>query len=575
MKNFYRTASAAGVLATALLITACSKKDVPTTTTTVSGTATATEQFLDSIFLYAKQLYLWNTQLPDSASFKPRRFDSGSGTDSAKGYQEIFALTRYAVNSTTGKSYEYLDDDGDTTRNKYSFIESHDADLNGGSSGYKSSVTLLGWGNDLGFTPASGSQYANVIYPRIVYKGGPADLQNVKRGLIIYKVNGTEIDLTTQSGINAINNAFADEATQITLTIADTYTDGKKWTNSSQTTYYPIVSVSKSHDITLTKVRYSSIPILKDSVLTVGSSKIGYLALLNFADPDVLSDKLSTAFKAFNSNSITDIVVDLRYNGGGYVETSEQLANLIAPSSLNGKTMFTENYNTLMQSGQATILKQIPQENNPSKSYFDYTWKAADLTSKFSSSAGVGLSVKNVCFIVSDGTASASELLINNLKPYMTVKLIGTTLTASNKLPATTTTYGKPVGFFAIPIGKYDVYLSEFESRNSSNTAVPYSGMTCDVTDWDDATHDLGDIKEDGLAQAISYITAGKFITTSSNIGAKSVVSNSSSNGVNIFMSKSGGSSSQEQSFKSFSPKINFPVQKGMIENFKTIKRNQ
>ncbi|WP_447641659.1 MULTISPECIES: S41 family peptidase [Chitinophagaceae] len=571
MKAFFKRA-AMWTLTSSLLVTACSKKDVPTTTAPPStSTLSATDQLLDSIFLYAKQLYLWNTQLPDSASFKPLRFDAGSGTDSAKGYAEMFALTRYAINSATGKSYEYyVTSTGDTTHAKYSFIESHDADLNGGQ-GTKSNVTLLGWGNDLGFVPATGNKYANVIYPRIVYNNGPANLKNIKRGQLIYKVNGTEVDLTTDAGIDALNAAF--DASTITLTFADTYTDGQKWTSSAHTSYYPIVSVTQSHDITLTQARYASNTILKDTTLTVGTNKIGYLALLNFADPSVVATNLTNAFKTFSSNGITDIVVDLRYNGGGMVETSQQMANLIAPSSLNGKTMFVENYNQLMQNGQATMLKNIPQDNNPSQSYFAYTWKASDLTYKFDVSAGAGLTVNNVCFIVSNGTASASELLINNLKPYMNVKLIGTTVTASSsKTPAATNTYGKPVGFFAIPIGKYDVYLSEFESRNSGNTAVPYSGFTCDVTDWDDPTHDLGDIKEDGLAQAVNYITKGGFITTTSTIGGKSVV-NSVNSGLQIYMSQSGGGNVQEASFQSFNPTLNIQIQKGMVENFKTINR--
>lgn len=560
-------------------VMSCSKKDLSTGGTTNTGgtttTTTSTSQLMDSLFLYAKQMYLWYDQLPDSASFKPLQYASGSGTDSTKATAEIFALTRYAINKSTGKSYEYYDNDGDTSHSKYSFIEGKDADLNGGSEGLKSSITLLGWGNDLGLVGASGDKYANVIYPRIVYKNGPADLKNIKRGQLIYKVNGTEVDLTTDAGVNAINSAFSDDASQITLTIADSYTDGKKFTNSAQTSYYPIASVTQSHDVTLTKVRYKSNPILKDTVLTVGSYKIGYLALLNFADPDLVSSDLSAAFKSFNSSGVTDVVIDLRYNGGGYVATSQLLANLIAPSSLNGQTMFSENYNALVQAGNATLLKLIPQENNPSKSYYDYPWKSSDLTYTFKSAEGAGLNATNVCFIVSDGTASASELLINNLKPHMNVKLVGTTLTASNSgTPMTTTTYGKPVGFFGIPIGNYEVYLSEFESRNSSNEAVSYSGMTCDVTDWDDVTHDLGDIKEDGLSQAISYISTGQFVATTSSIGDKSVINNNL-NGVKIFMSKSGGASIQGQSFKSFAPKLNFPVQKGLIENFKTITRSQ
>ncbi|PZP51221.1 MAG: hypothetical protein DI598_03755 [Pseudopedobacter saltans] len=553
MKNVIKK-TVLGALASGLLLLACSKKDVPTTTGTTTSTS-VTDQLLDSIFLYAKQLYLWYDQLPDSSIFKPRQYNTGSGTDSAKGSQEIFALSRYAINPTTGKSYEYYT--ADTSDTKYSFLESKNADLNGGSVGLKSNVTLLGWGNDLGTAyPVFISD--SIFAFRLFFQNGPAYNAGLRRGnCYVTAVNGKKFSYNNSNDITYLNNAL--NASSISLTYFDT--------------------LNATHTVSLTQTRYSSNPIFADTVLTVGSKKIGYIALLNFADPDILSTNLKNAFTAFSNSGITNLIVDLRYNGGGYVESSEQLANLIAPSSLNGKTMFTENYNTLMQNGNATILKQIPQEDNPSKSYYDYSWKTSDLTYKFSSSDGVGLSVSNVCFIVSSGTASASELLINNLSPYMNVQLIGTTLTSSSNLPATTTTYGKPVGFFAIPIGSYDVYLSEFESRNSNNVAVSYSGMTCNITDWDDLTHNFGDHREDAIAQAINYISNGSYLTTSRYIGSKSTV-NSSSNILKTYMSTTRGISSSSsstvgfQALKAFNTITN-PVQKGMIENFKTMKRMQ
>ncbi|MFT4205111.1 MAG: S41 family peptidase [Chitinophagaceae bacterium] len=561
MKTFFKNTVGGTLIAFSLMV-ACSKKDVPTTTTDSTDTTTTlstSQQLVDSIFLYAKQLYLWYDQLPDSATFLPLQYASGSGTDSAKGTAEIFALSRYAINSSTGKSYEYYDNDGDTSETKYSFLESSDADLNGGSEGVKSYVTLLGWGNDLGLAyPVFVDD--SIFAFRLFYENGPAWNAGLRRGnCYVTAVNGKKFAYSSSSDITYLNSAL--NASSITLTYFDT--------------------TSTTHTVTLTQTRYSSNPIFADTVLTSGSHTIGYIALLNFADPDVVSSNLKSAFSSFSSDGITDIIVDLRYNGGGYVETSQQMANLIAPSSLSGKTMFSENYNALMQAGNATILKQIPQDDDPSKSYYDYTWAASDLTYDFSSSAGVGLSVSNVCFIVSDGTASASELLINNLSPYMNVQLIGTTLTSSSNKPATTTTYGKPVGFFAIPIGSYDVYLSEFESRNSNDEAVSYSGMTCNVTDWDDLTHDFGDHREDAIAQAISYITNGSYLTTSRYIGSKSSTSSSSSNVLQTYMSLnkglSGSSSSSVAGFQALKTfhNVSTPIQKGMIENFKTIRRNQ
>ena len=536
-----------------VLFAACSKKDMPNDSVpanNATGDTKTTYNMLDSIFLYAKQLYYWNTSLPSYSSFQPRNYNTSvSGNDMDKGTKEIFDLSRYAINPATGLSYEYYPAYPDET--KYSYIEKKDADLNGSSGYVKSNVTLKGIGNDLGFGYPVLFGDSSFVF-RLFYNNGPAYNAGLRRGnCIVTTVNGRKFSTSDTTFLNAALNSSS-----ITLGYLDT--------------------LGVSHSVQLTQAIYKSNPILADTVLNYGAKKIGYMALLNFADTTTLRSRLITLFSNFNSAGVTDLVVDLRYNGGGMVETSAQLANLIAPSSLSGKKMFYENYNSMMQNGTATLLKQIPQDDNPSKSYFNYSWTPDALTTNFNSTGSANLSLNNVCFLVSDGTASASELLINNLKPYMNVKLIGTTLkrNSSTMLPSVTTTFGKPVGFFPIPIGDYDVFIPEFESRNSNNVAVPYSGMTCDVTDWDDLLHALGDHREDGMAQAINYIVNGQFLTQSRKIGSRSDIRNSATTLLNVIMSKSGGISNSV-SIPSFQPflETKIPTEKGLIETFKTIKR--
>lgn len=533
----------------ALVVAGCSKKDL-TTTASVTTPPTSTDLLLDSIFLYAKQTYLWYNQLPDSATFKPRRFNTSTGTDIDKGTSEIFALTRYAINPSTGKSYEYYDNDGDTTDTKYSYMEAHNADLNQDASNTKSYVTLAGWGNDLGFY---GPVFVadSIFCFSMIYENSPAYNAGLKRGsCYVTKVNGKGFSYNSSSDISTLNTAL--NASSITLTYLD--------------------SSFKSHDVQLTQTRYQSNPILKDSVWTVKGKKIGYIFLLSFASQDILYSKLKNTIANFKSEGISDVVVDLRYNGGGYVASSEQFANLLAPSSLNGQKMFSERYNDLMQNGNATILKY--QYNDDGISYDKFTWKESALTTNFSDTANGGLLLGNVCFIVSDRTASASELLINNLKPYMNVKLIGATLSSASNKPQATNTYGKPVGFFALHISDYDVYLSQFESRNSQSTATPYSGFTCDITDWDDFTHDFGDTKEDAIAQAINYITNGTFLSTSTYIGDKASIGTSNSlvfksilsSKIYQFKNSQSGLSSPFKKFR-LNNTGTLPSAKGMIES--------
>jgi hypothetical protein len=122
-----------------------------------------------------------------------------------------------------------------------------------------------------------------------------------------------------------------------------------------------------------------------------------------------------------------------------------------------------------------------------------------------------------IYFIVGGGTASASELLINNLKPYYPGKLflIGNT------------TYGKPCGFWATPIGYeeqqttpkegYDMYAVSFETVNSNNEGGYYSGMTPSIDVRDMIGYQWGDIADPRLSQALFHIENGSFYTTKSS----------------------------------------------------------
>jgi len=106
-----------------------------------------------------------------------------------------------------------------------------------------------------------------------------------------------------------------------------------------------------------------------------------------------------------------------------------------------------------MQSGKATILKnQKFLYNGEVVSYFDVPFAASQNTEKFAKKGSLNLS--RIYFLVTYNSASASELVINSLAPVMDVKLIGHP------------TYGKPVGFFAIHIDKYDLYIPQFQTKN-------------------------------------------------------------------------------------------------------------
>jgi carboxyl-terminal processing protease len=112
------------------------------------------------------------------------------------------------------------------------------------------------------------------------------------------------------------------------------------------------------------------------------------------------------------------------------------------------------------------------------------------------------VNLNRVFFIVSNSTASASELLINNLKPYLDVKLVG----PSN-------TYGKPVGFFPIPVGDWYVFPVSFRTTNKNGEGNYFNGLTVDSKVADGLDKDWGDVNEACLASALKYISSGSFRT--------------------------------------------------------------
>ncbi len=458
--------------------------DVPTPTTNRS------ELTKDSIFLYAKEVYLWNTSLPSYSVFKPRNYNSSSNQlDNFN--QILLRITKYS-------GFENVP--GYPNEAKYSYIE--DLVASGQiafKSSSKASVNLNGDGNDTGLNLGYlGTEQDYDIVVRYISPGSFAASQNqIKRGDIILTINGVSYGNDFNNEVYRIENALEQNVVTVT---------GRKGETGAAFT------------VTLNKTNYVSSPVLKDSVYTEGSRVIGYLAYARFSDEINSVAALNNVFQKFATKGVTDLVIDLRYNGGGFVSTAEHLTNLIAPVRLANLTMFTEYYNSTMQNRQATILKNQPRRdergNITSGNYFDNaTFKSSDLVTRFSkTNAGYLNNIEKVVFITSGSTASSSELVINSLKPHITVKTVGKQ------------SYGKPVGFFPIRIDKYDVYYAMFETRNSLDKAEYYDGFKPDKDVYDDFRYDFGDKRENNLAHAIYYLDKGVFSESSfiaSTKGAK------------------------------------------------------
>jgi len=367
-------------LAITLTVISC-KKDSPVLTEEPISptTGTRTEFTLDSIYLYAKQVYLWNDVLPPYAGFNPRKYATINPEITAF-KTELFNFSQLKINSATGSPYEFS---SGSTSSKYSYIQS---------------------GNT--------------------------------------------------SGVSAATGTASDQA------------------------------------------------ILKTAVISSGNQQIAYIALGSFPRLSLCKTALDDAFTILAAAHPGILVIDLRSNGGGYVETAEYVANLVAGTSLNGKVIYSEHYNTQLQTGKATILKNQPYYDNEGKTviYNGRTATMADVNfteagnTHYFSKKGTLETITTIYFIVSEHTASASELLISSLKPYFKVKLAGST------------TYGKPVGFFAINIDKYTVYLASFLIKNASGWSDYFTGIPADIAAANPADPILGDPEEDCLKAVLTDI---------------------------------------------------------------------
>jgi len=457
-------------LLTVASFTACKKSAAPTpipSGPSPNDPGTALDRVKDSVYLFTQEDYLWYDALPTYGAFKPRTFTGK--TDLLALQSEVDALSQFKINPSTNKPYEYESDPKYAGTAKYSFIDQGQV-----------ATSLGGTNGDYGFSVFYNNNIPTDLRIKYVYPGSPADKAGLVRGYQIIKVNDlTNINYDSNNGPafqSLISALFSSTTVALTVQKPD------------NTTF----------NTTLNTASYTVVPVIKSKVLDLGNGKkMGYMVFNSFTDLKANAQTyLDAAFTSFTNAGISDLVVDLRYNGGGSVETSTYLANLIVPAAKTNTPMFTYYYNDKLQNDKYPLLakkyKLVPGDFKPANNQPIF------------SKAG-SLNINRVFFIVTGNTASASELTINNLIPEMNVQLIGTP------------TYGKPVGFFAIPIGAYQLYTPEFETRNSANQGGYYSGMTPGSATYpgvqasDDVTHDFGDVNEALLARAINYATKGTY----------------------------------------------------------------
>ena len=332
--------------------------------------------------------YYWTNDIPKKPDFslKPDLF--------------FESLLSNKDRSKDGYRFSWIDEDSDSSESPVSATNS----------------------NDIGFEyirvthENSNIEYFLVLYPK---KGSDAYSKGVNRGRFITAVNGKEI---TNNNSATILSGTEDK----TLTMADFIYDTK-------TKEY---NLTRGEDITIQIEKdFAEKPVYMDSVYTnFGDKKIGYM-VYNFFETGETDDSheydelLMETLARIKAKGATEMVLDLRYNGGGKVSTAIALASALVKNRSTNSVLARAEYNDLLQ--------REYKEDYGADYFNDYFIDKIEYgrNKKIDVPA---LNLPRLYVLATEWTASASEFIINGLKPYMDVILIGET------------TYGKNVGSWSI-----------------------------------------------------------------------------------------------------------------------------
>lgn len=362
----------------------------------------------------------------------------------------------------------------DNTIDRFSVIFSDYTVLEGVLSG-----NTLNNGMDYGLRYKSGSTTDIFGWVRYVLPNSDASSKNVQRGMIFYGIDGTSLNNTNYSS----------------LLSKDTYTINLANYDNGNIT-------PNGQSITLTKSALSENPVYNSAVFPQGSKKVGYLMYNGFYPS--YESQLNTAFGQLKSQGITDLVLDLRYNSGGSITTATRLASMIT-GQFTGQLFAKQQWNSKLE---AYWLNKNPNQ----------------LLTNFTNSIGNGspingLHLSKVYILTSRSTASASELVINCLKPYIDVVQIGDKTTGKNV--GSITLYDSP-NFSkndVNPNHKYAMQPIVLKTINAAGFGDYQSGILANYSFLEDygMMGEIGTTSEPMLAYTLNLISNGGRLNPSHN----------------------------------------------------------
>ncbi|WP_296701712.1 S41 family peptidase [Algoriphagus sp.] len=394
-------------------IWSCNKKDDPTPNP-------QSDEVKDAIYSSMEEWYYWNQELPTKPN--PKDFSTN---------EEFLEAIKFKP----------LD--------RFSYLTTQE-DFNNAFVGRNA-------GHGFGFAFDANER----LYLTFVFDQSPAGKDGWQRGWEITQINGKPItEYKTSTGGYDFKLGGPDPG--ITNTFTFKLPDETTTTRSN------------------TKAEYQSNSVLHKSVIDLSGKKVGYWVYNSFKATAGLtptrSNEVQESFEYFIAEDIDDLIIDLRYNGGGSVAVAEQLANYLIQSANRVNIMYTNKLNYL----KTSLEKEV----------------------KFNKIGNLNLD--RIVFITSRGTASASELVINSLDPFFDLTLIGDN------------TFGKPVGSF--PLSSYTPTLKNndvelvpitFALANSKGKADYFDGFTADFLVGDTPQFNWGSENDLRLLSALQFLEGG------------------------------------------------------------------
>jgi C-terminal processing protease CtpA/Prc len=323
---------------------------------------------------------------------------------------------------------------------------------------FNSSGATAGFGFRISIDAAAGR-----LFVMESFEGAPALAAGIDRGTEILAIGTSASNLVTVSSILASSGAQG---------ITDAIGPG----TPGLVRVFRIKDASGTRDVTVTKANYDLQPVSPRygaQVIVDRGRKVGYVNLRTF----ILSadDQLKAAFAQFAAQGITDVIIDLRYNGGGLLSVAEYFGDLLGKNRSSSEVFETLAFRPEKASNNSTHTF-APQAES--------------------------IAPRRIAFIGTTGTASASELMLNGMLPYL----------HANEALIGTNTYGKPVGQIAVDNAPCDdrFRIIAFAVKNAAGQSDYFSGMaklmeaTCSASD--DVSRPMGDPLEGSTKSALDYL---------------------------------------------------------------------